>query len=287
MKNWRILPTGLGIGFLLVTLLLFLLGVNFSNNLIFTLSFFLMSAFLLSVWLTLRNLSHIEIVNVRVKPVHCGQKLDYQISVKEVGGNDHLYLQLLNSDSFYHLYANDERVWHVAVEADQRGLIAAKPLVIHCIWPLGLFSIKRSMGYLPEVLVYPQAANQVDLTERHTGKAAHSQSEADELDGLREYQSGDNIKRIDWRAMARRQQLQVKHFDGAEGDPSLWLEWQATEGMEYEKRIECLCHWVLECQQAGREFGLRIPQTEMDPQKSGQHVQACLAALAVMPEEAV
>lgn len=285
MKGWRIVPTALGVGFFVVILLLLLIAINFSNNLIFTLSFFMASAFMLSIWFTLRNLAHIELVNVRVKPVHSGQKLDYQIAVKEQSGSDHLYLQIPGSEGFFHLGANEERIWHHEIEASRRGLHEARPLSVTCLWPLGFFSISKVLGELPEVLIYPAAEPVADLQEEHSGAAAHSQSEAEELDGLREYQAGDNVKRIDWRAMARRQQLQVKHFDGADGDPSLWLDWQATQGMDYEQRIRCLCHWVLDCQQSGREFGLRLPAIEIEPKRDGQHIQSCLSELARLPEE--
>lgn len=285
MRNWRILPTGLGVGFAVVVFLLLLIAVNFSNNLIFTLSFFLMSALLLSVWFSVRNLSYIELVNVRVKPVHSGQKLNYQISVKSLAASDHIYIEMQDSDTHYYLASNEGRVWNLSITTDSRGVISERPLFIQCYWPLGLFKVSRKLGNLPEVLVYPAAEDASVLQEVLTGQSAHTQSEAEELDGLREYQPGDNVKRIDWRAVARRQQLQVKHFDGADGDPSLWLEWQATQGLDYEQRIRCICHWILDCQQLGREFGLRLPHIELEPERSGQHVQSCLSELALMPRE--
>ena len=285
MKNWSILPTGLGLGFALVVFLLLLIAVNFSNNLIFTLSFFLMSALLLSTWFSVRNLSYIQLVNVRVKPVHSGQKLNYQVSVKSLSTSDHIYIEIEGSDTHFYLASNEDNVWHLNLSTFSRGLIPERPLFIECYWPLGLFKVSRKLGYLPEALVYPAAENVSELHEMYSGQAAHTQSEAEELDGLREYQPGDNVKRIDWRAVARRQQLQVKHFDGANGDPSLWLEWQATQGLDYEQRIRCLCHWILDCQQLGREFGLRLPHIEVEPERSGQHVQSCLSELALMPQE--
>lgn len=304
MKNWRILPTPLGLGFVALILVLLLIAINFSNNLIFTLSFFMSSALLLSAWFSARNIKQIDVVNIRVKPVHSGQKLQYQIAVKEQGNSDHLYLQLepqrqskrqlkkqpqstLQSASqfatqFFHLSANAENLWHLNLDTQQRGIEQERPLVMSCTWPLGLVSVRRVIGTLPEVLVYPQAQSLLPLQDQHSGQAAHSQAEAEELDGLREYQAGDNIKRIDWRAMARRQQLQVKHFDGADGDPSLWLDWQQTQGLPYEQRISCLCHWILECQQTGREYGLRLPNLELAPQRDAQHTQQCLSALALL-----
>jgi len=285
MKGWRIVPTGLGAGFIAMLAALLLIAINFSNNLIFTLCFFLLAAFLLSVWFVVRNMNGIEVLNIRVKPVHKGQKLNYQVSVKDIAGVDHLYLELKGSERFFHLTANSTQVWNFNLAAEKRGVISPKPLQMRCIWPLGLFSCARQIAVLPEVLVYPEAQCLSELDQPFSGSSAHSQSEAEELDGLREYQAGDNLKRIDWRAVARRGQLQVKHFDGADGDPSLWLDWQATHGMDYETRISCLCHWVLECQQSGREFGLRLPAKEIDPNRSGQHAQTCLSELALMPEE--
>lgn len=287
MKGWRIAPTGLGIGFVLMLFALLLIAINFSNNLIFTLCFFLMAAFLLSVWFVIRNMNGIEVVNVRVKPVHLGQKINYQISVKDLVGADHLYIELNGSDRYFHLPADTTQIWNLDLNADKRGLSIEQPLEMSCIWPLGLFTFKRKIAQLPEVLIYPEAHDLAVLDQPASGSAAHSQSEAEELDGLREYQAGDNLKRIDWRAVARRGQLQVKHFDGADGDPSLWLDWNNTQGLDYESRISCICHWVLECQQAGREFGLRLPAKEIDPNRTGQHAQQCLSELAMMPEEVV
>lgn len=287
MMKWRLRPTWLGVGFIVVVCLLLLIAINFSNNLIFTFSFFLISVLMISVWLLIRNIRGIEVSHVRARPVHQGQKIQFQVAVKERVGADHLYLELNDSVGFYHLEAGQERTWKMEVSAAKRGLLPEQPLVLSCLWPLGLFKLSVVAGALPETLIYPEAATDAPLPDEMQGQNAHAQSEAEELDGLREYQAGDNVKRIDWRAYSRRQQLQVKHFDGAQGEPSLWLEWQATQGLAYEQRISHLCHWVLECQQSGREFGLRLPDREITPQRDGQHVQGCLAELALMPEEGV
>lgn len=285
MKGWRIAPTGFGVGFLVMLLALLLIAINYSNNLIFTFSFFLMAGLMLSVWFVIRNMNGIEVVNVRVKPVHLGQSLNYQVAVKELISVDHFYLNLNGSERSFHLSADSSQVWNFDQPVDKRGLIQEQPLFMSCVWPLGLFTFKRKVGVLPEVLVYPAALETNEIDQSFSGSSAHQQQEAEELEGLRDYQAGDNIKRIDWRAVARRGQLHVKEFDGADGDPSVWLEWQSTQGMDYEQRISCLCHWILEYQQTGREFGMRLPSVEIPPQRSGQHGLLCLNELALMPEE--
>lgn len=287
MKGWRVAPTGFGVGFLIMLLALLLIAINYSNNLIFTFSFFLMAGLMLSVWFVIRNMNGIEVVNVRVKPVHLGQSLSYQVAVKELVGIDHFYLNLNAREQNFHLLASGSQVWTLDVPVDKRGVVPEQPLLMSCVWPLGLFTFKRKVAVLPEVVVYPAAIATNEVDQSVSGSSAHQQQEAEELEGLRDYQAGDNIKRIDWWAVARRGQLQVKEFDGADGEPSVWLEWASTQGMEYEQRISCLCHWVLEYQQTGREFGLRLPAIEISPERSGRHGQQCLNELALMPEEVV
>lgn len=283
MRGWRIFPTPMGIGFALMVFILLLTAMNFSNNLLFTFCFFMAAVFLLSAWFTLRNLGYIKLTNIKARSVHVGQLLDFQLAVKDDAGIEHLYLQINKDNSSFHLSPNGEGLWHYTVATKQRGLQPEAELRLSSTWPLGLFRVSKKLGSLPSVLVYPSADVTMALAEHSSNDVSHNKFEAEELLGLRDYQAGDNLRRIDWRAMARRQQLLVKEFDGAAGDSSLWLDWQATEGMPYEQRISCLCHWVLACQKAERDFGLRLPKTKILPDRSAIHVQACLTALAQLP----
>lgn len=285
IKNGPIVPTKLGIGFVFLIFLILIIGINYSNNLIFTFSFFALSVFFISIWLGFRNIAQIDIDNIRVKPAHLGQTLVFEISARERSGVSHHYLTLQNSNEYFHINAHEECHWALRVNPQERGLRAQIPLYLSSRWPLGFFSLKKCVGSLPEVLVYASASSDRPIDFCFQSANAHQRSDAQELEGLREYQAGDNIKRIDWRAMARRQQLQVKEFDGAKGDTSLWLDWAHTQNLAYEDRISCLTHWVLDCQQNSKEFGLRLPENEIAPSRDLQHVHNCLKALALLPVE--
>lgn len=298
MMQWRISPTAAGFGYLIMLIVLMLVAVNYSNNLIFTLCFLLSAVMLLSVWMSIRNLHGFSASQVRVKPVHAGQPLEYQIALGEHSGQHHLYLTLRPSDKsktqkakagsepFYHLRSGPPYEWTYQQPTEQRGSYRSQALKVDTVWPLGIFRVSRPLIDLPDTLVYPHAQNCAPVPENISGQAAHAQQESEELSGLREYQPGDNLRRIHWRAASKGQPLQVKEFDGAEGDPSIWLNWQDLSTLEYEARIRTLCHRILECQQHGQEFGLKLPGIEIAPERGSHHIHRCLKALALMPEEA-
>jgi uncharacterized protein (DUF58 family) len=65
-----------------------------------------------------------------------------------------------------------------------------------------------------------------------------------------------------------------------------WLDWASLGRLAPEARLSQLCRWVLDSEAAQRNFGLRIPGTEIAPSRGVAHRCACLRALAAYPAEA-
>lgn len=285
--RWRLGLSASGVVFLLTCGFIFLIGVNYSNNLIFTICFLLLGVFFVSLWLGLRNMSAFGAVCLPVNSVHAGQQLVYKINLIERGGREHWAIDTVAGDRLPSIIKGNDhnrQQWTLLVSAPRRGVQSAKPLRIESRWPLGLMTISRQVCYLPEVVIYPASEDLKALTSRPVDMAAHLHEEAESLAGLRAYQLGDSVRRIDWRAMARRDELQVKSFDGASGDPSTWLHWDDTDGLEYEARIRCLCHWVLSCHQRCQEYGLVLPEQTFELGCDQVQLHQCLTALALLPQ---
>jgi uncharacterized protein (DUF58 family) len=82
-----------------------------------------------------------------------------------------------------------------------------------------------------------------------------------------------------WKVLARGGEAAVRSYTSLAGRPE-WLEWSALDGLNAEARLSQLCLWVLECDQAQRPYGLRIPGFEIAPSGGASHRYACLRALA-------
>jgi len=281
---FRVSLTVNGVGFLCSVLVLFLFAVNYNSNLLFTLSFVLIGVMIVCFWLNIINIKAIKGMTVNVQPVHEGQYLEYKIDVADEGKRAHLDL-MANSKPVSDVDSEQQQQWALTDKADKRGLRSASLLRVSSRWPLGLFKSARNLIELPAVVIYPEAVAVCPPRNSVEGDEAHLHNDADSLVGLKEYQPGDNARRIDWRAMARLEQLQVKLFDGGSGDASVWLDWDDTKDMNYEQRISSLCRWVIDNHTQGAEFGLRLPGFGAAPANSYSHLHQCLYQLSMMPHQ--
>ena len=133
-------------------------------------------------------------------------------------------------------------------------------------------------------LVYPQPAPPgvplpaaVPDARQH---GHHATGGDEDFSGLREYRSGDSMRRIDWKASAREQGMYTKLFEG-QGQFVLWLDYDHAPGRDSENKLSLLTRWVLDAHAGQHVWGLRLPGEAIAPASGEAHQQACLRALAV------
>ena len=81
-----IFPTFNGLMFLGVSVILFLAGINYQNNLMLALSFLLVSLFITSIFSTYRNLSGLRLENAGSSPVFVGESACFCVKVTGTSG---------------------------------------------------------------------------------------------------------------------------------------------------------------------------------------------------------
>lgn len=267
-------------------LLIAVLGINYSNNLLFTFSFMLFALLFSSFWLGLRNVRGLTAVCQPAPPVHVGQRLSYPVVLQETRGVHHYQLSLHPDQWPIDVQSGQHAQSALVLPASSRGKQAATALWLQSEWPLGLFVFRTQIAVCPETVVYPAAGDNRHFAFALLSQDAQHLQASEELAGLRSYVAGDTPKRIHWRALARNDQLQVREYEGEQGNPSHWLSWDDTQGLDYETRISCLTHWILECERKGYRFGLRLPAQQLAPDSGSQQRHRCLNALALLPEVA-
>lgn len=114
------------------------------------------------------------------------------------------------------------------VRPQQRGEFALGPLVVTREDPFGLVSAERSSTGLSEVVVtprvFPLVRSELIQASGEGARHEHRMSSHPRVDELiaREYRSGDPMRRIHWRATARRGELMVRQEE-QEVDPAVVL----------------------------------------------------------------
>lgn len=280
----RIRLTPPGYGFFALVGCGFLLSINFSNNLLFAMTFMLVSIALVGLYQTWSNLKKLSCSDWRAEPVFSGQQAVYTITLTNQTKVERygLYGHCAKASAVEaQLRKKEQKKFKLQRKTTKRGLLPSAPAEIRSRFPLGIFEARLGAGALPPCLVYPAPVMGQALPIPASNSDAHLFTESGSYRDMRRYSPGDPLSRISWKAFARFDELYTKEFDGAQGQSALWLRWDDLHAGGVEERLSQLCRWVLDAYQEKREFGLELPGEKIEPGGEEAHLQHCLKRLAL------
>lgn len=285
-RNIFILPTSSGLLFLGATSLIFVTAINYVLSLAFGLAFLMLSVFLLGILHTFRNLQHIRIKALPSEPVFCGEDAIFNVQLQRPSEREYEVIELnfpRELKTRVDLIEDSAVRRSVLLSAQKRGLIRAPRLRIGTRFPLGLWNAWSNVDLNMTCLVYPQPIAgtlpaSVSAAQSGTQKAQGQGME--DFFGLRDYQPGDSLRQVAWKALARGQGMKVKQFADYVDDRCI-LDWEFFKGIEAEERLSRLCYWVLKLSRSNTPFGLRLPGVELPMASGDAHRRSALEALAL------
>ncbi|MBB3104420.1 uncharacterized protein (DUF58 family) [Azomonas macrocytogenes] len=282
-----IMPTRVGLFFFMAQLLMLLAAINYQNSLAYAVTFLLLSLSIVTILHTWRNLVGLELQAANVAPVF-------------VGGQAMLGLRLESTKYAHRAIAlgwsgSEMQLQEVAacsisnaelqLPALARGWLQPGRLRVESRFPLGIFMAWSWVDLEISALVYPRplsgelpCLSGKDHEDETDGSRAE-QAGVDDYRGLRPWQPGDAIRRLDWKAYSRGRGLLVKDFVALTGT-ELVLDFGKLSG-DIEARLSLLCHWVLELDSVGQIFTLVLPGQTIGPNAGQLHREVCLRALAL------
>lgn len=278
-----ILPTRYGWLFGLMLLVMWLGSVNYNNGLGFALTFLLGSLAMVSILHTYRNLSGLTFSAGRVAPVFAGEQARFVVNMENPDGppRDSIALQLPGALPVL-CDAPRQTAVTLARLASRRGRLPMGHFTVSTVFPLGLFRAWAHLDLDIHCLVYPRPAGPHPLPDAQPASSESSRGRGTEdFAGVRDYQSGDSLRHVHWKAVARQDVLLTKQFSGGEAS-ELWLDWRLLPpNMDAESRLSLLCRFVLYAHGAQLRYGLRLPGKDIAPGGGEAHERACLEALAL------
>jgi uncharacterized protein (DUF58 family) len=292
-KRVFILPTRYGLVFGLALIFMLIGSINYTLSLGFALTFLLGGMALVSILHTYRNLIRVRVYAGKVPPVFAGQSACYSICLENGEANERYAIGLMRDKQqpqFIDLAAKAGTCAELSLPARRRGWLKLGPFTLFSRFPVGLFHAWSKLE-LDELvcLVYPQPDNArlPPLTGvQGGGDMASVDDGSDDFRGLRPYHPGDSLRHVAWKAMAREQGMRTKQFNG-QARPELWLDWSDLGALDTEARLSRLTRWVLDAEEAGLSYGLRIPGAALAPSHGDTHRRACLETLALYDNGAI
>ncbi len=285
-----ILPTAAGLWFLCAALVILLLGINYENNLVYAVSFLLLSLFVLSILHTYSNLAGLTITALSAKPCLVGENAEFELLLRTDSRRDYEALQLSwvgQAPVSCDLIQDSERRVRLYAQPPERGWWRPGALLIETLYPLGLLRAWTWLETDLKALAYPRPLPG-DALPPGSGSsdkgATLSGRGSEDFAGLEAYQRGMSPRQIAWKQLAAGQGLHAKQFvDHA--DEQLWLDWSQWPELDNEQRLSRLCFWTLELSRQGLEYGLRLPALVIEPGRGARHRHQVLRVLALYGKE--
>ncbi|MBY6188619.1 DUF58 domain-containing protein [Marinobacter hydrocarbonoclasticus] len=280
-----ILPTPLGLGFLVLCGVLFVFGTNYQNNLILGLCFLLVSLFNTALLLAFRNLSGLTLSAGDGHSRHAGEPVPFAVTLS--GKRPHFHLELrFQSGNGRYVPQVDHRARTVQVEHPpaRRGPLRPGRLVISSAFPLGLCRAWSRLDLDQQALIWPERLSGSKQQRVPVADPGHQsdrhRSGIDDFHGLAPWQRGQSLARIAWKQVARGGEWQAKAFVTPEGLPA---ELTLNPSVPLETALSQLAHQIHELHRHQQPYGLLLDGERYGPDLSDAHRIRCLNALACYP----
>lgn len=291
-----VLPTRAGILYAAALLVMLIGAINYNLSLGYALVFLLAGLGVTTILHSFRNLVRLSVTTGMAAPVFAGETVRFPLILHNPDARTrhlirvHLPDQPAASIASVDIPPQGSARVLLPLPGTQRGWLAMPRATIETVWPLGLV---RAWSYAAPglaCLVYPRPAGTVPPAPTFAsirGGRLPSDTGDEDFAGLRRHQPSDPPHHIAWKTVARQgpdAPLQTKQFSGSAAQ-ALWFDWaMLPPGMDVETRLSVLARWVLDAEDAGLSWGLRLPGLPGGeiPQAHGpEHTHACLRALAL------
>ena len=292
-RSTYILPTRAGFFVMIVVILMMIGATNYQNNLAFLLTFLLVGIGLVSIVFTFNNLQGIQLSMRAVNEVFAEQATTIALQVQSQTGKKHFSIALgLHSESLFLCDLNSDNVTEVYldIEGAKRGYWQTPKLMATSQFPFGWLKTWAYFRFKKPLLVYPEAIEPPSIYQQTSGADENEEgrkiSGNEELYGLRPYQAGEPLTRVDWKAFARERGMYIREFAEYKGR-QLSFNWADFPNCDNETRLSYLTHLVLDAAHQNLSYALVLPQQSIQLDDGENHRLRCLEALALFELEPV
>ncbi len=297
LRRVYIIPTGAGLGYAVMLILLFIGAVNYTLSLGFALTFLLVAVGLIDIHMTYRNLAHLYLLPGRCNTAFAGEAVQFEFGIenRKNVARYAIWLDFVSPKQDFAEQAIDiephsSQSVSLTVISQKRGWLAAPKFRLRTRFPLGLLLAWSYWQPEQRALVYPfPEIDAPPLPQIGLAEAEHTpggQAGNDDFAGIRNYQRGDSLKHLAWRQIAKLDvadggQLVSKQFEGG-ASAQLCLDFaQLPANLDVESKLSRLTRWVLQAEQAGLRYSFTLGNFKVAQGQGIEHQAVCLRALAL------
>ena len=312
LRNIYIFFSREGMLFAVLLVITFIAGINYGNNLVLGLCFYLVSVWLVSFHVTFAHVSGLQVSLLEVTMAEAGAQAWVTLQIRSDSRQPRRQLlftfdqpnKKINKRTDKKTKSNEvdqhsvlvtqlqgEQVIRLPVQTHHRGLLELPRLTIKTVYPLG---IMRAWSYVyfvrtawvspkPEVFDWQTQYSIASLEDLPTG-GQYRQGQ-DDFDRLDTYREGESLARVSWGHVARGQGMLTKHFADPVGHEQT-LDYLDMPAAHHEQKLAQMAYGAMTLGQLGVPFKMCLPNDASSAVPMGEgdgFAQTCLLRLAKAP----
>ncbi|MGP5118648.1 hypothetical protein ACTXJF_01090 [Psychrobacter alimentarius] len=312
LRNIYIFFSREGLLFAVLLIITFIAGINYGNNLVLGLCFYLVSIWLISFHVTFAHISGLKVVLLEVTMTEAGTPawVTLQLHSDSRQPRRQLLFSFEQSDkktikstdkksqnnhedqrSVLVTQLQGEQTIRLPVQTNFRGVLELPRLTIKTVYPLGIMRAWSYVYFARTAWVYPKPQvfdwqtyySEASLEDLPTG-GQYRQGQ-DEFERLDNYREGESLARVSWGHVARGQGMFTKHFSDPVGHEQT-LDYMDMPAAHHEQKLSQLAYGAMALGQLSVPFRMRLPHDAPSATPLGEgdnFAQTCLLRLAKAP----
>lgn len=294
LRNVYIFFSREGLLFAVLLIITFIAGINYGNNLVLGLCFYLISVWLISFHVTFAHISGLQVRLLDITMAEAGAPVWVTLQLRNDSRRPRRQLlftfeQIVsaqteqkpykksdkNNDNQHEINADsqlsvlvtrlqDEQIIRLPVQTYRRGQLQLPRLKIKTVYPLGIMRAWSYVYFARCAWVYPkpevfdwQAQYAIASPEDLPIGGQYRQGQ-DDFERLDNYIEGESLARVSWGHVARGQGMFTKHFADPVGHEQT-LDYTDMPAAQHEQKLAQMAYGVLTLGELGVPFNMRLP----------------------------
>ncbi len=308
LRNVYIFFSKEGALFALLLVITFIAGINYGNNLVLGLCFYLVSVWLISFHVTFAHIAGLQVTLLEVTMAEAGAPIWVTLQLRSDSRQPRRQLAFS-----FDQYSDDEQslrqsgteldsgntmqvllprldqeyIIRLPIMTYHRGQFELPRLQIKTVYPLGIMRAWSYVYFARTAWVHPkplsfewQAQYLVANTDDLPTGGQYTQGQ-DDFERLDTYIEGESLARVSWAHVARGQGMLTKHFADPVGHEQT-LDYADMPAAHHEQKLSQLAYGAMTLGQLGVPFQMTLPDTHLETTigQGEPFAQICLLRLA-------
>ena len=300
LRNVYIFFSREGALFALLMLITFIAGINYANNLVLGLCFYLASVWVISFHLTFAHVMGLKVELLEVSMAEVGQPAWATIKIISHSGKPRRQLSFRFDDKgqvklrtpetkVRVAKISGEQIIRLPITSEQRGKLLLPRLIISTVYPLG---IMRAWSYVyfatpawfyPAPLAFDWQDSYVSASDTESAQSYYTTQGQDDFEQLDDYIEGESLARVSWAHVARGQGMLSKHFADPAGH-EMRLDYADMPAAQHEQKLAQLVFALQNTAASDNAWQLVLPNDNRGDIGQGHaFIQASLLRIAQVP----